>query len=495
MPRMHPPTTDTGRSEPRRVSSIVAILTLAGTTIAFVQSMVFPIVPHLPGYLNASSADTAWAVTATLLCGAVTTPVTGRLGDMYGKRRMLLCGMAVMVVGTVISALSHSLAPLLVGRTLQGLGNGVIPLGVSIMREVLPAEKLPTYTALMYGSFGVGGSLGLPVAALIAANFDWHVLFWTAAALSTIVAVLVALLVPESKVRTGGRFDLAGAVGMTAGLICLLLAVSKGEDWGWGSGTTVALFVGAATILPLWGRLQLRSPQPMVDLRANARPQVLLTHLTGLALGFALFATNLVLPQLLQTPEETGYGLGKSLVVTGLLMAPQGMTMMAVSPLSARLTKAKGAKVTLMTGSVIMGVGYLLATVMMSEVWQIVVTSCIVAIGVGFALGTLPALLMGAVPMSRTAATTSLNTLMRSIGTSVCSAVAGVILAHLTVDSGGMTVPSENGLRAVLALGVGASAIALVLASFIPRQRAAEHSAEPPALAGTAAGRHAADSE
>ncbi|MEU0647715.1 MFS transporter [Streptomyces umbrinus] len=478
MPRTPSPTTDTGRSGSRRVSSVVAVLTLAGTTIAFVQSMVFPIVPLLPGYLGASSADTAWVITATLLCGAVTTPVTGRLGDMYGKRRLLLLGMTVMVVGTVISALSHSLAPLLVGRTLQGLGNSVIPLGISIMREVLPAEKLATSTAVMYGSFGVGGSLGLPVAALIADNFDWHVLFWTAAALGAVVAVLVALLVPESTSRTGGRFDFVGAAGMTVGLVCLLLAVSKGADWGWGSGTTLALFAGATIVLPLWSWLQLRSPHPMMDLRANARPQVLLAHLAGLALGFALFATNLVLPQLLQTPEETGYGLGKSLVVTGLLMTPQGLTMMAVSPFAARLTKAKGAKVTLMSGSVIMGVGYLLATVMMSEVWQIVVTSCIVAIGVGFALGTLPAFIMGAVPMSRTAATISLNTLMRSIGTSVCSAAAGVLLAHLAIDSGGMTVPSENGLRSVLALGVGASAIALVLASFIPRQRPSAGSAE-----------------
>lgn len=390
MPRTHPPTTDTGRSCSRRVSTIVAFLTLAGITIAFVQSMVFPIA---------------------------------------------------------------------------------------------------------YGSFGVGGSLGLPVAALIADNFDWHVLFWTAAALGALVAILVALLVPESKGRPGGRFDLAGAVGMTVGPVCLLLAVSKRADWGWGSGTTLALFAGAAIVLPLWGRLQLRSPQAMVDLRTAARPEVLLTHLTGLALGFALFAMNLVLPQLLQTPEETGYGLGKSLVVTGLLMTPQGMTMMAVSPLSARLTKAKGAKVTLMTGAVIMGVGYLLATVMMSEVWQIVITSCIVAIGAGFALGTLPAFIMGAVPMSKTAAAISLNTLMRSIGTSVCSAVAGVILAHMTIESGGMTLPSQNGLRAVLALGVGAAGIALVFASFIPRGRAAADSLEAPALAGTAARKPSADAE
>lgn len=482
MPRTLPPTPGAGESGSRRPRIVVAVLTFSGITVAFVQSMVFPIVPHLPTYLGASPADTAWVVTATLLSGAVTTPVTGRLGDMYGRRRMLLFGLAVMVLGTVISALSTSLPPLLVGRTLQGLANGVIPLGVSIMRDVLPAERLPASTAVMYGSLGVGGSLGLPVAAFLADDFDWHVLFWTAAALGSVAALLVALLVPRSPVRAGGRFDVTGAVGMATGLVCLLLTVSKGEDWGWGSGPTLALAAGAAIVWPLWGWFQLRSPQPMVDLRANARPQVLFTHLTGLALGFAVFVTGLVLPQLLQMPEETGYGLGKSLVVTGLLMAPQGLTMMAVSPLSARLTKAKGPKVTLVVGSVITGTGYLLATVLMSEVWQIVVTSCLVAVGVGFALGTLPALVIGAIPASQTGAAISLNTLMRSIGTSVSSAVAGVILAHLTIRSGSGTVPSQNGLRAVLAIGAGAAAIALVFASFIPGRRPATDTAESPVL-------------
>ncbi|MEU8866256.1 MFS transporter [Streptomyces umbrinus] len=482
MPPTLPPATGAGPPGSRRSRIIVAVLTFAGITVAFVQSMVFPIVPHLPTYLNASSADTAWVVTATLLSGAVTTPVTGRLGDMYGRRRMLLLGLTVMVVGTVISALSASLPPLLVGRTLQGLANGVIPLGVSVMRDVLPAEKLPTSTAVMYGSLGVGGSLGLPVAAILADSFDWHVMFWTAAALGSVAALLVALLVPPSPVRTGGRFDVTGAVGLATGLVCLLLAVSKGEDWGWDSGPTLALSAGAAIVWPLWGWFQLRSPQPMVDLRTNARPQVLFTHLTGLALGFAVFVTGLVLPQLLQMPEETGYGLGKSLVVTGLLMAPQGMTMMAVSPLAARLTKAKGPKVTLVTGSVITGTGYLLATVLMSEVWQIVVTSCIVAVGVGFALGTLPALVIGVVPVSQTGAAISLNTLMRSIGTSVSSAVAGVILAHMTIDSGNEAVPSQNGLRAVLAIGAGAASIALVFASFIPGRQPATDATETPVL-------------
>lgn len=469
MSRTHPPAAQAQNSPPPRLGAMVAALTLTGIVGALTQTLVIPIVPLLPQLLDAKASDTAWAVTATLLCGAVTTPVMGRLGDMYGKRRMLLLGISLMLVGFVICALSDSLAPMIVGRALQGLAAGVVPLGVSIMREVLPAERLPAAMASMFGSLGVGAALGLPVSAVMVDNFDWHVLFWVSAVLSAVSAGLVALLVPESKERTGGRFDLTGAVGMALALVCLLLAVSKGHDWGWESGTVLSLFAVAVLVLPLWGWFQLRTPQPLVDLRTNVRPQILLTNLAALAQGLALFSMNMVLPQLLQMSEATGYGLGRSLIVTGLVMAPQGLVMMALSSHGARITKSKGPKATLMIGSAIVAAGHLLTMVMMSGVWQVVVASCVVAIGVGFAYGALPALIMEAVPVSETAAANGLNALMRSIGTTASSALAGLILANMTTDFHGVHIPTENGLRAVLALGVGAGVLSFTFASLIPR--------------------------
>ncbi|MEV7890685.1 MFS transporter [Streptomyces sp. NPDC002817] len=464
-----PPPLTSESSDGWRANVLVAVLAFTGVTVALVQTLIIPIIPHLPEYLDAPASDAAWALTATLLCGAVATPVMGRLGDMYGKRRMLLIGVAMMVAGSVICALSESLAPMIAGRALQGLSNGVIPLGVSILRDEVPTERLPVSTAVMLGSLGVGGALGLPAAALIADTFDWHVLFWTSAALGALALLLVLLFVSESKVRPGGRVDLTGAVGMGIGLACLLLAISKGTDWGWGDGTTLGLLAVALVVLPLWGWFELRTPQPMVDLRTSAHPRVLFTHLAGLAFGFALFALNLVLPQVLQLPKATGHGLGESLTSAGLAMAPQGLVMMAVAPLSARVTRTRGPKTTLMIGAVVVGVGYLLIMVMMSATWTLIMASCVVAMGVGFGYAALPTLVMESVPVSATAAANSLNALMRSIGTTTSSALAGVLLAHMTIDFHGVEVPSENGLRAVLAIGVGAAAVALAVASFIPR--------------------------
>ena len=465
----------------RRPGLVVAVLAFGGIVVSLMQTLVIPIVPELPRLLDASASDAAWAVTATLLAAAVATPVTGRLADMYGKRRMLLFSLGLLVAGSVTAALSDTLAPMVVGRALQGLASGVVPLGISIMRDELPAERLGSATALMSASLGVGGALGLPAAALIADHFDWHMLFWTSAALGVVALALVPVVVPESKVRTGGRFDLVGAVGMAAGLVCLLLGVSKGADWGWTSGTTLALFAAAVAVLLLWGVFELRVAQPLVDLRATARRQVLVTNLASMAFGFSMFAMSLVLPQLLQLSEATGYGLGRSLLDAGLVMAPTGLVMMATAPVSAAISRARGPKTTLMLGAVVVALGYGLGIVMMEAVWQLVLASCVIGAGIGFAYGAMPALIMGAVDPSETAAANSLNTLMRSIGTSTASAVAGVILAQMTTPFGATALPSENGFKVVMAVGSGAAVLALLVAAFLPRRRTGD-ATEPAAV-------------
>ncbi|MBG0855697.1 MFS transporter [Streptomyces spinoverrucosus] len=500
MSHASPRTGDDGRTTAPRANAVVAALAFGGIVFSLMQSLVIPIVPDLPKLLGASPSDSSWALTATLLAAAVATPVTGRLGDMIGKRRMLLVSLVLLVAGSVTAALSDTLAPLVVGRALQGLAAGVIPLGISIMRDELPPERLGSATALMSASQGVGGALGLPAAAAIADNFDWHTLFWASGAAGALAAVLVLVFVPESKVRSGGRFDLVGAIGMAAGLVCLLLAVSKGAGWGWTSGTTLGLFAAAVVVLLLWGLFELRVKEPLVDLRTSARRQVLFTNVASIAVGFSLYMTILIVPQFLQLPAATGYGLGTSLLTAGLVMAPMGLVMMATAPVSGRVTRARGPKTTLMIGALIVAAGYGLNIVLMNAVWHFVLVSCIVGAGVGFTFGAMPTLVMGAVPASETGAANSLNTLMRAIGTSSASAVAAVILSQMTTNFGSVALPSENGFKTVMAVGGGAGLLAFALASFIPRDRratatadTASESATPSAVpGGTAAlARHA----
>ncbi|GCD36528.1 MFS transporter [Streptomyces chrestomyceticus JCM 4735] len=459
----------------RRTGSgaVVPVLAFAGIVVAVMQTMLVPVIKDLPTLLATAPSNATWVMTATLLTGAVATPIMGRLGDLYGKRRMLLTSLAFMVLGSLICGFTVDMTTMLVGRALQGFAMGAIPLGIGIMRDELPRERLGSAMALMSSSIGVGGGLALPAASLVAQQADWHALFFGAAGLGVLAMLLSVALVPETSVRATGRFDVLGAIGLTGGLVCLLLPITKGSDWGWGSSTTLGLFGGAVALLLLWGLYELRVAAPLVDLRTTARREVLLTNLTSIMVGVAFYAISLVLPQLLQLPASTGYGLGQSMVVAGLCVAPLGLTMMLTAPVYARISARRGPKATLMLGMLIIAVGYGTGLGLMSAAWQTVIISVIVGAGIGLAYSSLPALIVGAVDPSETSAANGLNTLMRSIGTSVSSAVIGMVLAHMSAPAGAVSVPTMAGFRTSFAIATGAVAVGLVLAAFLPSQRAA----------------------
>ncbi|MBF6364417.1 MFS transporter [Nocardia puris] len=462
--------TATGATPTRRPSPglLIATLGTVGVVVSLMQTLVIPIIPVLPSLLDTSAANASWVITATLLAGAVFTPISGRLGDMYGKRRVLLINLLFLITGSVICASFSALAPAVAGRALQGAAVGAIPLGISIMRDELPPERVGSAMAIMSATLGVGGAIGLPVAALIAQNADWHVLFWAAAGMGVLCAALVFAFVPESPVRTPARFDFFGAIGLSIALLALLVGITKGVDWGWSSASILTLFTVSVVVFLGWGYYELRRAAPLVDLRVSARPRVLFTNLASIAVGFSLYGMSLTFPQLLMAPEETGYGFGLSMVQAGLALAPGGVVMMLLSPVSARLSAARGPKVTLMLGAAVIGVGYLCAVLLMNSVWEIVLAGVIVAGGVGLAFAAMPALIMGAVPITETAAANGLNSLMRSIGTSTSAAVMSVVLAHMTVSLGAHVLPSRDGFHTTFYIAVAASIVAIVLTACIP---------------------------
>ncbi|GHI08130.1 transporter [Streptomyces cellostaticus] len=468
--------TTTDQPDRRASGAVVPVLAFAGIVVAVMQTLLVPVIKDLPQLLDTAPSNATWVLTSTLLSGAVATPIMGRLGDLYGKRRMLILSLAVMVVGALVSALTSQLLTMIAGRTLQGFAMGAIPLGIGLMRDMLPREKLGSAMALMSSSIGVGGGLALPAAALVAQHMDWHALFYGAAGLGVLSIVLTLLVVPESPMRAEGSFDVLGALGLSTGLVLLLLPITKGSDWGWSSGTTLGLFAASVVVLLLWGLYELRIQAPLVDLRTTARREVLLTNLASIMVGVSFYVVSLVLPQLLQLPAATGYGLGQSMVVAGLCVAPLGLTMMFTAPVYARLSARYGPKTTLIIGLLIIAIGYGGGLGLMDAAWQTIVTSVVLGAGIGLAYSSLPALIVGAVPASETGAANGLNTLMRSIGTSVSSAVIGMVLANTANNVGGIEIPTMHGFRVSFLIATAAVAVGLLLAVFLPKPgRPAQH--------------------
>ncbi|WP_329231069.1 MFS transporter [Streptomyces sp. NBC_00111] len=454
---------------PARASGVITTLALAGTVAAVMQTLVTPLIAELPRILDTSSSNAAWVVTVTLLVAGVCVPVTGRLGDLLGKRRMLLACSVPLVVGSVVCALASSVVPMIIGRGLQGMGMGMVPLGIALLRDVVPAEKLSGSIALVSASMGIGGALGLPISAAVAEYTSWRVLFWGSAALALMIAVLIWSFIPDVPAGAKGqRFDAPGAIGLAIGLVSLLLAISKGADWGWGSGTTLGLFAVAVVALGTWGFYELRTRDPLVDLRTTARPRVLLTNISSILVGVGMYSFMLIAPQLLQFPEATGYGLGQSMLAAGLWMAPGGVMMMIVSPLGGKLINARGPKIALVLGALVISLGYGLSLALMGSAWGLMIVGIVINSGVGLAYGAMPALIMSSVPLSETAAANGFNTLMRSLGTTIGSAVIGVVLAQMTTDLGGFSLASEDGFRVGLTIGCGVALVAAAVAAFIP---------------------------
>ncbi|WP_328719859.1 MFS transporter [Streptomyces sp. NBC_00247] len=452
-----------------RAGGVITTLALAGTAAAIMQTLVTPLIAELPQILHTSSSNAAWVITVTLLVAGVCVPVTGRLGDLLGKRRMLLACAVPLIAGSVVCALASSVVPMIVGRGLQGMGMGMVPLGIALLRDVVPAEKLSSSIALVSASMGIGGALGLPISAAVAEYTSWRVLFWGSAALAVIVAVLIYTFVPDVPAGAKGqRFDAPGAVGLAIGLVSLLLAISKGADWGWGSGTTLGLFAVAVVALGAWGFYELRTRDPLVDLRTTARPRVLMTNISSILVGVGMYSFMLIAPQLLQFPEATGYGLGQSMLACGLWMAPGGVMMMIVSPLGGKLINARGPKIALVLGALVISAGYGISLLLMGSAWGLMIVGIVINSGVGLAYGAMPALIMSSVPISETAAANGFNTLMRSLGTTIGSAVIGVVLAQMTINLGGHSLASEGGFRVGLTVGCAVALIAAAVAAFIP---------------------------
>jgi MFS family permease len=449
---------------------MIVTLALTGLIAAFMQTLVTPIIPELPIFLHATSADATWVLTATLLAAAVSTPISGRLGDMYGKRRIMLVLLIIMVAGSIVCAISFSLVPMIIGRALQGFGLGTIALGISILRDVLHPRNLGGAVALVSATLGVGGAVGLPLAAVIAQNFDYHYLFWLAVLLGLVAIFFVAYIIPVSTLRSGGTFDFVGAGGFAIGLVALLLAVAKGGAWGWGSPLTVGLLVGAVVVLGLWGIFELRQKDALVDLRVAARRPVLLTNLASICVGFAFFVISATAPIILEGPRPSGIGLGNNLVLASLCLVPLGLVMFIMSPVAARLSAARGPRTSLILGLVVILAAFVTAIFLHSELWHIILLSTIVGLGVGFAYASMPTLIMRAVPPTETAAANGLNAVMRTLGSTVSATIAGLIFSTHVSLIAGTPVPTTEAFRLVFVIAAAVTLAGIVLGILIPRR-------------------------
>ncbi|HKX67755.1 MAG TPA: MFS transporter [Intrasporangium sp.] len=471
--------TTTARPDQRERASlptglVITVLALCGTLVSLQQTLVLPLLPEFPEILGTTSENASWLVTITLLTGAVGTPIVSRLADMFGKRLMLIVCLGAVIVGSAVAAMSTSLALVVTGRGLAGIGTALVPVGISIMRDHLPADKVGSGVALMSATLGIGGAVGVPLAGVISSNLDWHALFLVSGGFAVVMLVAVLLVVPESTVRAGGRFDYLGAALLSLALTCFLLAVSKAGAWGWADRRTLVLLVVAALTVAAWVPIELRSGQPLVDIRTSLRRTVLLTNVASILVGFAMFANFLSATQQVQMPVESGYGFGLSVVETGLVLLPNGILMVLLSPVAAALIQRFGPRAILIAGAIVMAAGFVMRSFLHATLLEVVVAAGVSSVGMVLAFAAMPTLIMRSVPITETASANGLNTLLRAIGTSSASAVLAAIFSALTMEVGGAPIPTFGAYQLVFWLGAAAALMGAAVAGFIVRPTVVE---------------------
>jgi EmrB/QacA subfamily drug resistance transporter len=451
----------------RKVNRTLATLATSALAYSLLQTMVAPALPDIQRQLGASTSAVTWVLTAFLLSASVTTPVIGRLGDMFGKERMLVAVLIVLGLGTLVSALSSSLGMLVAGRAIQGAGGAIFPLAFGIIRDEFPADRVGTGIGLISATFGIGGGSGLVLAGFIVDHLDYTWIFWLALVMIAGATLATHLFVPESPVKSPARIDWPGAAGLGVALTCVLVAVSQGNAWGWGSTRVLGLVGIGLALLVAWTRFELRSTHPLVDIRMLRLRGVWTTNVTTVLVGFGMFSAYLLLPQLVAVPKAAGFGFGASVTAAGIFMLPSAAVMLFAGPLAGTLGTRFGARVPMLAGVAIALLSFVLFAVAHHASWEIYVASGLNGLGVGLSYAAMATLIVEAVPQSQTGIATGMNTIMRTVGGALgAQVVASVVSAH--VQRAGL--PAESGYTDAFWVSALVLAVALGCALLIPRR-------------------------
>ncbi|MRJ75550.1 MFS transporter [Aeromicrobium sp. SMF47] len=442
-----------------------AVLAVSVASYTLMQSLTVPVLSEIEAEFDTNQNTVTWVLTAYLLSASVFTPIMGRLGDAYGKQRMLVVSLAALALGSLAAALAPTIGLLILARVIQGVGGGVLPLAFGIIRDEFPIEKIGGAVSIVSSLLAVGFGAGIVLAGPLTSSLGFRWLFWLPFIVTAVAAVVAVLVVPESPVRTPGRIAVLPAVLLSGWLIALLLGLSQAPDWGWGSPKVIGLLVLAVVLLAAWIRVELVVEVPLIDMKMMRLPGVWTTNLVALLLGVGMYASFGFIPQFNQTPSESGYGFGSSITESGMILLPSAIMTFLTGLVAAPIARRIGPKTVVVIGSVLGAVGMFQLAAFHDEKWQVALANGITGTGIGLAFACLAGLIVAAVTPQQTGVASGMNANIRTIGGSIGTAVmASIVTAHV-LPSG---FPKEIGYTAGFLVLGGALLAAAIAGLVIP---------------------------
>ena len=440
-------------------------LLLAGVVFALSQTVVSPALPEIQHQYGATPASAAWILTGYLLAASVATPIVGKLGDLFGRGRVLTLVLITFAAGSAVCALAPSLGVLVLGRLIQGVGGGIFPLAFGIIRETFPPERVATAIGGISATFGIGGGVGLVIAGLIVDALDASWLFWLGL-MALPAAFAIWRYVPKEETRPDARIDWLGAGLLSIALASLLFGLSKANAWGWGDPRVVGLIVGGLAVATFWVWVETKVNEPLVDMRVLRRRPVLMTNITAVLVGFSMFASFLLIPQLAQTPEHYGYGFSASVTGAGLLMLPSTLVMLVAGPFAGRLATRANSRLPLVIGTAVGSLAFIVYAAAHGSEWQVALGGALLGVGIGFSFASMANLVVESVPRDEVGVATGINTIMRSLGGALGAQLVASLLTGKTIA--GTAIPTEAAYTDAFIVAAIAAALACAAALAIP---------------------------
>jgi MFS family permease len=464
--------TSTNRTHP---TLILAVLSLGGLAYAMLSSSVVPALPTLQHALHTSETGVTWLLTAYLLSASVGTAILGRLGDMYGKERLLLVTLVILAAGTLLAAVSSSLGVMILARFIQGASGGIFPLAFGIVRDEFPRQKVPGSIGLLSAIRGAGAGVGIVLSGVIVEHLNYHWLFWIPLLATIVAAVATWRFIPESPIRVPGRINWLAAALMTAGISTVLLAISQTSSWGWGSARTLGLILLGVIISIAWIAVEVRSRNPLIDMTMMRIRGVWTTNLAAFLLGAGMYSSFIVLPQFAQLPKSTGFGFGSSVVVSGLYLLPStiGMTIFGLS--AGRISRRFGSRAALLAGTAFTTSSFALLAVAHSHPYDLLIAAGLLGVGIGLAFAALGNLIVQAVSNRQTGVASGMNTVMRTLGGALGGQLSATFIASHTAHG----QPTVSGFTETFLMATGFLLVCLLAGALVPRGRTEEANQDP----------------
>ena len=446
-----------------------AAIALSVASLALLQNLVIPVIPMIASDFGVSADAAAWTNTAWLIAAAVATPLLGRIGDLRGRRNTFLAVLGVIAVGDIVASFAPNLEVLIIARVLQGIGGALFPLAFGLLRDVMPRHQLTGAIGATSAIIGIGGAAGSVLAGPLAEAFGWRGIFAVPFVAAIAGVLLTVMLVPPAGLRAVGRVNVLSATLLSGWLIALLVPLSSGARWGWASPLTLTLFGAAVVLIAGWVVSELRSAEPLVDLRLMAGRAIWPVNAATLLIGAAAFGFWGYLPQFLETPVSSGWGLGLGVQAAGLALLPLLIAMSSVGFATGLISRVIPLRLMMALGALLMAGGVVFAVVDHASTATLALAGGVFGLGIGLAYASAASLVVESVPADRTGIATGVNANLRTIGSAIGSAFTTAVVFG-TVTPGG--APAIDGYAvAWLTLAAGAVIAAVIVFAVRPRRR------------------------